>query len=324
MSVTPSEVDITAGAGTHISTTDITNGANTDKRQIVCIGGPDKATDLAVMAVVNGAPPATGALALVVRPVSEQAQGASPTSVPGVVIQGLVNTNAPNMADNILAIPSLTNCNAWRVDGSGNANVKNAATLTVTGQIAIDGLQYREVNILVNVKGAVTGTTPVLVVSAFDVDPVDSATQIGQAVTGANITATAAVQTLTHSSKSGVVVVKWTLTGTTPSFAGVNISLNSKDVAFSVPTSGTQTSVGGNAASALILAANSQRKSATFYNDSTSAMYLNLTGGTASTSAFSVKLQQQQYYELPLPMYTGAITGIWDTATGNLRITEFV
>jgi hypothetical protein len=324
MAITPSEVAITAGSGTQVSTTDITNGANTDKRQVVCIGGPDKATDLAVMAVVDSAPPATGALGLVTRLVSEQAQGASPTGVPAVAIQGLVNTNAPTLTDGTLSIPSLTLCGAQRVDGSSNEVVKNAQTLTVTGSAVVDGLQYREVNIIVNVKGTVSGTTPVLVVSVFDVDPVDLTTQVGQAVTGANITATAAVQTLTHNSKSGTVMVKWTITGTTPSFGGTNISLNSKDVAFSVPNSGTKSNVAGNGASTTILAANSQRKAATFFNDSTSSMYLDLTGGTASNASFSVKIMQQQTYELPQPAYTGAITGIWDTATGNARITEFV
>jgi hypothetical protein len=314
-------VQITAGAGTKIDVSEITVGANTVERQRINLASPVTA---AALAEVKNAAPSTSDYGVVARLVSEQAQGASPTSVPGVVIQGLVAASAPNMANNILSIPSLTTCAAFRVDGSGNADAQSAATLTATGSIAIDGLQYREVNIIVNVKGTVSGTTPVLVVSAFDVDPIDNVTQIGQAVTGANITATAATQVLTLCSKSGVVVIKWTITGTTPSFGGVNISLNSKDVSFSVPNSGTKSSVAGNAGSVSILSANSQRKAATFYNDSTSAMYLDLTGGTASATSFTVKLQQQQFYELPLPIYTGAITGIWDTATGNARITEFV
>jgi hypothetical protein len=58
MSVTSSEVDITPGSGTHVSTVDITNGANTDKRQAVVIGGPN-AGDLNVIANVAAA--STGA-----------------------------------------------------------------------------------------------------------------------------------------------------------------------------------------------------------------------------------------------------------------------
>lgn len=58
MSITPSETDITAGSGTHISTVDITNSANTDKRQVVSIGGPNTG-DLSQIAEV--APASTGA-----------------------------------------------------------------------------------------------------------------------------------------------------------------------------------------------------------------------------------------------------------------------
>jgi hypothetical protein len=58
MSVTPSEVDITAGAGTHVSTVDITNGGNTDKRQVMAVGGPNTG-DLSIIANVAAA--STGA-----------------------------------------------------------------------------------------------------------------------------------------------------------------------------------------------------------------------------------------------------------------------
>lgn len=66
MAVTPSEVDITAGSGTHISTVDITNGGNTDKRQVTCIGGPNTA-DLNTIASVISILPASSELGLTVR-----------------------------------------------------------------------------------------------------------------------------------------------------------------------------------------------------------------------------------------------------------------
>lgn len=60
MSVTASEVAITAGSGTAVSTTDITNAGtgNTDKRQVVSVGGPNTG-DLTVIANVAAA--STGA-----------------------------------------------------------------------------------------------------------------------------------------------------------------------------------------------------------------------------------------------------------------------
>jgi hypothetical protein len=49
-------------------------------------------------------------------------------------------------------------------------------------------------------------------------------------------------------------------------------------------------------------------------------MYLKL-GATASATSFTTKMNPGAYYEVPFG-YTGAIDGIWDTATGNARITE--
>jgi len=68
MATTPSDVGITAGAGTLINTVDITNGGNTDKRQVMCVGGPDLA-DLTNIAAVVSSAPSSSVLGVVVRPV---------------------------------------------------------------------------------------------------------------------------------------------------------------------------------------------------------------------------------------------------------------
>lgn len=87
---------------------------------------------------------------------------------------------------------------------------------------------------------------------------------------------------------------------------------------------GTKTSVAGSASSVTILASNTSRKGALIYNDSTALLYLDLSGGTASTSSYSVQVPSQGFFEAPGPaVYTGAITGIWASATGNARVTEF-
>ena len=82
----------------------------------------------------------------------------------------------------------------------------------------------------------------------------------------------------------------------------------------------SQSSVAGNASSVSLLAANAARLGATIYNDSTANLYVRL-GSTASSSNFTIKLAPNDYYEVPFN-YTGAINGIWDSATGNARITE--
>lgn len=81
-----------------------------------------------------------------------------------------------------------------------------------------------------------------------------------------------------------------------------------------------QTSVAASATSTSLLAANSARLGATIFNDSSAILYLKL-GATASTSSFTTKINPGGYYEVPYG-YAGAIDGIWDTATGNARITE--
>lgn len=82
----------------------------------------------------------------------------------------------------------------------------------------------------------------------------------------------------------------------------------------------TLANVAGSASSVTLIAANADRLGATIFNDSTSALYVKF-GSTASATSFVVKMQANDYYEIPNG-YTGIITGIWDTATGNARTTE--
>lgn len=86
-------------------------------------------------------------------------------------------------------------------------------------------------------------------------------------------------------------------------------------------TSGV-TSVAAAAVNTTLLAANTDRRGATVFNDSASAiLYLKL-GATASTTSYTVQIPPNNYYELPSPVYTGVIDGIWSAAVGNARVTE--
>lgn len=87
------------------------------------------------------------------------------------------------------------------------------------------------------------------------------------------------------------------------------------------PSSSSVSSVSGSASSVSLLASNANRLGATFFNDSTAVLYLKL-GATASTTSYTTQLGSFAYYELPFPIYTGAIDGIWASATGAVRITE--
>lgn len=87
------------------------------------------------------------------------------------------------------------------------------------------------------------------------------------------------------------------------------------------PTTGTTSSVASSIASTTILALNANRKGAMVYNDSLQSLYLKL-GPVASATSFTVKISPAGYYELPNPIYTGVIDGIWGVADGNARVTE--
>lgn len=82
------------------------------------------------------------------------------------------------------------------------------------------------------------------------------------------------------------------------------------------------TNVPASATAVTLLAANSGAIARTIMNDSTSAtLYVKLGTGASATN-YTVALVAGAYYELPQPVYTGAVTGIWATATGFANVTE--
>lgn len=63
------------------------------------------------------------------------------------------------------------------------------------------------------------------------------------------------------------------------------------------------------------------RLAAKIFNDSTDNLYVKF-GSAATTSDFTVKLTAGAYFEFPLPVYLGEVTGIWDGTNGGAQITE--
>lgn len=85
----------------------------------------------------------------------------------------------------------------------------------------------------------------------------------------------------------------------------------------------TVTSVASAAVSTTLLAANTARRGATITNTDANALLVNLAGGVASASAYSVRIAQNDSYQVPFG-YTGAITGIWELdGAGVALITQF-
>jgi hypothetical protein len=87
-------------------------------------------------------------------------------------------------------------------------------------------------------------------------------------------------------------------------------------------SSSTLSNVTAAASNTTLLASNASRRQAILYNDADTAVYVKF-GATASATSFSYKLLPAQTLELPFPVYTGIIDGIWaNTPTGAMRITE--
>jgi hypothetical protein len=84
----------------------------------------------------------------------------------------------------------------------------------------------------------------------------------------------------------------------------------------------TLANVAAATSSTTVLAANSAAVGRAAFNDSSAAMYLKY-GTAASTTSFTVKIAAGGYYEFPSPLYYGAATAVWDSATGSVRTTEW-
>jgi hypothetical protein len=93
-------------------------------------------------------------------------------------------------------------------------------------------------------------------------------------------------------------------------------------VANATYSTSTLSNVTAAASNTTLLASNASRRQAILYNDADTAVYVKL-GTTASSSSFSYNLLPAQTLELPTPVYTGIIDGIWSgSPTGAMRVTE--
>ncbi len=92
----------------------------------------------------------------------------------------------------------------------------------------------------------------------------------------------------------------------------------------------TVTSVAAATSATTIAAANTARRGLFVYNDSSATLFLKL-GTGATTTSYTVQVAPAGYWELPtvqatrsevLGGYSGAVTGVWASATGSARVTE--
>lgn len=88
-------------------------------------------------------------------------------------------------------------------------------------------------------------------------------------------------------------------------------------------TNAVLASVASSATSVTIFAANARAKKRTLFNDSTATLYLAFNSTAASTTAYTVQILTNTFYEFPDITYTGVVTGIWASANGFARTTEY-
>lgn len=71
----------------------------------------------------------------------------------------------------------------------------------------------------------------------------------------------------------------------------------------------------------LILSASEGRTRASVFNHSSAGLYLSARP-EVSVNFFDVKLSSGSYYELPSPVWRGAVYGVWDAANGWAMVTD--
>lgn len=71
----------------------------------------------------------------------------------------------------------------------------------------------------------------------------------------------------------------------------------------------------------VLVAANPLRKTVVFWNDSNAVALIKF-GPAASVTSFTWKIGPQSGYELPIPVFVGLITAVWEDANGSIQITE--
>ena len=218
------------------------------------------------------------------------------------------------------------------VDGSGVTQPVSAASLPLPTGASTSALQTTGNTSLSSIDSKITAVNTGAVVVSSSALPAGAATSAAQTTAQTSLTSI--------DGKFGSLGQK-AMTGSTP------VVLASDQAAIPVSQSGTWTVQPGNTANTTawlvtqggagtstlsnvsssattvsILASNASRKGATFFNESTSVLYLKF-GTTASLTSYTVQIPANSYYELPfIKPYTGAIDGIWASANGTLRVTE--
>lgn len=242
-------------------------------------------------------------------------------------IAAQVTTSAPTYTTGTLSPLSLGLSGLLRVDGSNVTQPISASTLPLPTGASTSALQSTGNATLLTISGQLppalgpqASAASLSVVQATGTVFAISATALplpaGAATSALQITGNTSLATIAAELPAalGPQATSASLSIVPATGAVFNVTAN-------VSTTGTITSVPLAIASTTALAANSARKGFIIYNDSLAMVFLAF-AATASTTAFSTKIQAGAEYE-PGEDYTGIITFVASAAVGNLRVTEF-
>lgn len=118
---------------------------------------------------------------------------------------------------------------------------------------------------------------------------------------------------------SGVDIGDVDVTSLPVAFNAGSTSSTTQRVIQATGATGTLANVAGSASSVTLQAANTARIKLIMYNDSTADCYVKY-GSTASATSFTWLMAAGSHIEES--DYNGIVTGIWTSATGNMRVTE--
>lgn len=72
----------------------------------------------------------------------------------------------------------------------------------------------------------------------------------------------------------------------------------------------------------VLAAANKNRQFFTICNASTATLYVKF-GWGCTLYLYSVAVPPGWYYESPLPIYQGVVSGVWTAVNGSAKVTQF-
>lgn len=131
---------------------------------------------------------------------------------------------------------------------------------------------------------------------------------------------------------AGVTIAGWDYSSTTRNLVKVDSSGNQyvlgTGVSSSVLTSertgltGTLTNTSVATSSTTLAASSTSRRGVVVHNDSSQVLFLKY-GTSASSTSYTFLVQPGEHWWMPMPLYTGAVTGIAGAATGTWRITTW-